>query len=494
VIVERNPLPSTLGRICPHPCETNCNRSVLDEAVSIHSMERFLGDWAISRRLPLNRIVDEDEEKPESIGVIGSGPSGLSFAYQMARRGYRVMVYEQRSRAGGMLRYGIPNYRLPPGVLDAEIDRVARLGVEIGLDTTVGRDISLAELRERHAALYVAIGAQLGRSLGIGGDADEAVWNGTDYLLQVNRGEPVEVGTKVVVIGGGNTAVDAARTARRAGAEVTIVYRRSRAEMPALATEVDEAVAEGIKLLLLSAPVRIERRDDWLSLTLVRMELGELDESGRRRSTAVPQSESQLSVDTVIAAVSQEPEWSGLEELQQGGRLVSDATGAVTAGVWGGGDAVASGICGTAVAHGRRAAEVLHRKLRGLPEFPQENRRAIGPTELRLDNYVPASRAGTVRLAPEVAVSRPDAEVILGIDEEQFLTEASRCFSCGSCFGCEQCWMFCTVQSFARLNTPNPGAYFSLSLDFCLECGKCIEVCPCGFLEVTDSSLTGVSG
>jgi len=483
IIVERNPMPSTLGRVCPHPCETNCNRLVLDDAVAIHSMERFLGDWAISQRLPLTRL--EEDEKPESIGVIGSGPSGLSFAYQMARRGYRVTIYEQRPQAGGMLRYGIPNYRLPRDVLDAEIDRIARLGVDIRLNTTVGSEISLGELRARHAALYVAIGAQSSRELGIGAEADEAVMNGAEYLLRVNRGEFVEVGAKVAVIGGGNTAVDAARTARRAGAQVTIVYRRSRAEMPALAAEIEEAVAEGVEMLLLSAPVRVEKRGDSLVLTVIRMELGEPDVSGRRRPIAVPDSESELSVDSIIAAVSQEPAWSGLEELQRDGWLASDPTGAVTDGVWGGGDAVEPGICGAAIAHGRRAAEVLQARFRGLPDPPPESRRPIGSAGLRLDSYAPAARAQADHLAPDLAVSLPDAEVCLGIDEDQFITEARRCFSCGSCFGCEQCWMFCTMQSFARLADPVPGVYFSLSLDFCLECGKCIEVCPCGFLEVT---------
>ena len=491
VIVERNPMPSTLGRVCPHPCESSCNRSALDEAVSISTMERFLGDWAISERLPLTRL--EEDEKPESIGVIGSGPSGLSFAYQMARRGYHVTIYEQRPLAGGMLRYGIPNFRLPPGVLDAEIDRIARLGVEIQLDTAVGSDISLAEMRARHVALYVGIGAQSSRGLGIVGETAEAVWNGAEYLLRVNRGEPVDVGATVVVIGGGNTAVDAARTARRAGAEVTIVYRRSREEMPAIAAEVEEAIAEGVGLQLLCAPVRVEGRDGSLVLTVVRMELGEPDESGRRRPVVVPDSESELLVNTVIAAVSQEPAWSGLEELQGDGWLAPDSTGAITDRVWGGGDAVELGIVGTAVAHGRRAAETLHARLRGLPEPPPESRPPIGPSGLRLDAYPPAARAQAARLAPRDAVRLPETEVSFGIDQQQFLTEASRCFSCGSCFGCEQCWMFCTVASFVRLADPAPGTYFSLSLEHCRECGKCIEVCPCGFLEVTADGLRSPS-
>lgn len=483
VIVERNPMPSTLGRVCPHPCESSCNRSHLDKAVSISAMERFLGDWAISEGLPLTLL--EEDEKAESIGVVGAGPSGLSFAFQMARRGYRVTIYEQRPRPGGMLRYGIPNYRLPPDVLDAEIDRIARLGVDIRLDTAIGSDVSLAELRARHVALYVAIGAQSSRELGIGGEADEAVWNGVGYLRRVNGGECVEVGATVVVIGGGNTAVDAARTARRAGAQARIVYRRSREEMPAIAAEVDEALAEGVELLLLTAPVRLERRAGSLVLTVVRMELGEPDESGRRRPVAVPDSESELLVDTVIAAVSQEPAWLGFEELQRGRWLAADPSGAVSDGIWGGGDVVEAGIVGAAVAHGRRAAEALHARLRGLREPPPECRPSIGPVDLRLDAYATMDRAEAAHLAPDDAVQLPEAEVSLGIKEEQLLTEANRCFSCGSCFGCEQCWMFCTRLSFSRVTDPAPGAYFSLSLDHCVECGKCVEVCPCGFLEVT---------
>ena len=488
VIVERNPMPSTLGRVCPRPCESDCNRSELDQPVSINAMERFLGDWAISKRLPLARL--EENQKPEWIGAIGSGPSGLSFAYQMARRGYRVTIYEQRPRAGGMLRYGIPDYRLPPEVLDAEIDRIARLGVEIRLDTAVGSDVSLAELRARHVALYVAIGAQAGRELGITGEVDGAVWNGAEFLLRVNQGDPVEVGATVAVIGGGNTAVDAARTARRTGADVTIVYRRSRKEMPAIEAEVDDALAEGVGLLLLSTPVRVERRDGSLILTVVSMELGEPDESGRRRPVAVAGSETELPVDTIIAAVSQVPDWSGLEELQRAGWLAPDSSGAITEGVWGGGDAIELGICGTAIAHGRRAAEALHTRLGGRPEPVPESRPPISSAALLLDAYPPATRAEAVRLAPDDAVRLPSAEVSLGIDEEQFLGEASRCLSCGSCFGCEQCWMFCTVLSFGRLADSAPGAYFSLSLDNCLECGKCVEVCPCGFLEVTGGGLS----
>ncbi len=483
VIAERNPFPSVLGRVCPHACETGCNRSTLDGAVSINAMERFLGDWAISQRLPLPQL--PEDAKPEWIGVVGAGPAGLSFAFQMARRGYRVTVYEQREEAGGMLRYGIPNYRLPPAIVDAEIARIVDLGVELRLGTRVGADVTLAELRRRHPVLYVAIGAQRGRELGVPGESDPAVWSGTDYLCRVNRGEPIDVGRSVAVIGGGNTAVDAARTARRAGAEVVVLYRRSRVEMPAIESEVDEALAEDVRIEFLVAPLRLERRDGTpLALTVSRMQLGEPDESGRRRPAPLPGSDFALEVETVIAAVSQEPGWEGLDGLSHGSWLSADEGGAVGDGLWAGGDVLGLGIAGDAVYHGRRAAEALHARLRGLPAPTEDERRLAEPDDILFELHPERQRAEPARLLPAEALRSPGAEVSLGIGEEQFLAETARCFSCGSCFGCEQCSMYCTLPCFSRLDQPAPGAHYSLSLDCCEECGKCVEVCPCGYLEV----------
>ena len=490
-IVDRNPFPSVLGRVCPHPCEAGCNRATLDESVSINALERFLGDWAIAEKLPLPRL--EADAKAESIGVIGTGPSGLSFAYQMARRGYRVTAYEQRDQPGGMLRYGIPDYRLPPDVLDAEIARILDLGVELRCGTVIGRDVSLDELRARHTIVYLGIGAQDGRELGIPGEADPSVWRGTDYLLRVNRGEPPRLGQAVAVIGGGNTAVDAARTARRAGAQVTVVYRRSREEMPAIESEVADALEEGIRFEFLVAPVRIDRRDGaTLVLTLERMQLGEPDESGRARPVPVPDSTFGVAVDSVIAAVSQMPSWSGLEALQEGGWLSTDGQGLVASGIWAGGDVLGLGIVGDGVLHGRRAAETLHARLQGLPE--PESRGADRPVEagdILVDFYPTRPRARSARLTAAEALRNRDAEVAQGISEEQFLDEVARCFSCGSCFGCQQCAMFCTALSFGPVDAAAPGSYFSLSLDACRECGKCVEVCPCHYLQLSSGDPSG---
>jgi formate dehydrogenase major subunit len=483
MIADVNPFPAVLGRVCPHPCEAGCNRGDYDSSVSINAMERFLGDWGVTHDLSLSRM--SEESLPEWIGVVGAGPSGLSFAYQMARRGYRVTVYEAHDKAGGMLRYGIPDYRLPQGVLDAEIQRILDIGVELKLECAVGREITFPELRERHAALYLGIGAQKGRGLGIPGEEGDGVWTGTDYLDRVNQGEDVQVGRSVAVVGGGNTAVDAARTARRTGADVAILYRRSREEMPAFPPEVEEALEEGVRIDFLVAPVRLEREGDRLAtLVAERMELGEPDDSGRRRPVPVPGSEFAIPVDTVVAAISQEPAWGGIDGLSlDRGWLITDESGAVDDGVWAGGDVLGLGIAGDAIAHGRKAAETIHARLQGLPVDPPDTRAVVGADRIQFDFHPESSPALPAHLEPTVRLNDPSAEVSLGITEEQVVAEASRCFSCGECFGCQQCFMFCTTGCFTRVDEPEQGVYFTLSLDQCESCGKCVEVCPCGLLD-----------
>jgi NADPH-dependent glutamate synthase beta subunit-like oxidoreductase/NAD-dependent dihydropyrimidine dehydrogenase PreA subunit len=488
LIADVNPFPATLGRICPHPCENHCNRSELDEPLAINAMERFLGDFAIRAELPLPRSADVAVS--EWVGVVGAGPSGLSFAYQMVRRGYRVTVYDAREHAGGMLRYGVPDYRLPPDVLDAEIQKIIDLGVSVELNTKVGKDISLEDLRTRHSSIYLAIGAQKGRGLNIPGADGPCVWTGTDYLSRVNCGESVDAGAKVIVVGGGNTAMDAARCARRGGAEVTVLYRRTREEMPAIAHEIDDALEEGVELTLLAAAIEVERQADGrlISVLAQRMRLGEPDSSGRCRPVPIAGSEFRLPADTFIAAVSQVPALEGLEALDhEGDWLIVDSNGAAGDQVLVGGDAMGLGIAGEAIVQGRRAAEDLHAQFRGLdPVLATEPDRPDITSENVLFASKPESEAvHTHKLSGEERITLGMTEVAKSITEEQFLAEVDRCFSCGSCFGCEQCYMYCTTGCFTKLEEPSPGKYFTINLDECHECGKCIEVCPCGFLEVT---------
>jgi len=373
-------------------------------------------------------------------------------------------------------------------VLDAEIQRILDMGVELKLNTAVGRDITLEQLRERHAALYLGIGAQLGRALGVAGEEGPSVWTGTDYLFRLNRGEQIELGGRVLVIGGGNTAVDAARSARRSGAEVTIVYRRTRVEMPAVEHEIEDALEEGIEFLFLLAPVRVKRAADETLTGLVacRMELGDKDASGRRRPVEIPDSAFTLSADSIIAAVSQLPELDGFESLSRDGNwFVTDAAGSVGDGVLAGGDALGLGVAGNAISQGRLAAEELIARFSSeQPVGAEDERPAIGPEQVRFDYKPESPAAQSPKLPGEERIRMGSAEVARTISEEQFLAETERCFSCGSCFGCEQCSMYCTTGCFTRLEEVSQGMYFTLALDQCHECGKCVEVCPCGFLEI----------
>ena len=488
MIADVNPFPSTLGRICPHPCESHCNRSDLDEPLAINALERFLGDWAVTNSLPLPRLQHDSCE--EWIGVIGAGPSGLSFAYQLARRGYRVTVYDAKPQAGGMLRYGVPNYRLPPAVLDAEIARILEMGVELRLNTLIGRDVTLDELRKRHATLYLGLGAHQGRSLSLAGGDGPSVWTGIDYLAKVNNGEKVELGTNVVIVGGGNTAIDVARTARRSGADVTVLYRRSRLEMTAIQSEVEEMLEEGVKLIFLATPVRLERDDDEKPEILVasRTTLGELDSSGRRRPEIIEKSEFSLPVNSLITAVSKTPALKGFEALKNdNGWLQTDSHGILDENILAGGDTLSIGFAGNAIVQGRTAAEALHARLRGiqLTDLPVEDRSSIGPTKIKFDSKPNSSAVRSAKLPSDDRVEKGEAEVVSTISEHQFLQEVERCFSCGSCMGCGQCSMFCTLACHVKLEEVGPGMYFTLMLDACKDCGKCIEVCPCGFLDAS---------
>jgi NADPH-dependent glutamate synthase beta subunit-like oxidoreductase len=483
-IVEVNPFPATLGRVCPHPCQTDCNRHGKEGGVSINAMERFLGDWALDHDLALPRL--EDDLKPESVGVIGAGPAGLSFAYQMARRGYAVTVYEKREEPGGMLRYGIPRYRLPKRILAAEIRRIEDLGVDVHVGSPVGGGLELEELRRAHRVLFLGIGAQHGRRLGIPGEDGSGVQGGTDYLNRVNSGERVNLGPRVVVVGGGNTAVDAARAARRGGSRVTILYRRTRQEMPAITDEVEDAIREGIILELLAAPVRVERDGSGRvrALAARRMHLGEPDASGRRSPVPIEDSDFEIEADAVIPAVSQTPEWEGLEAIKPDGTWIRVGDeGLIGSSLWAGGDVLGLGIVTLAIAQARYAAEAVHADLRGLSRPHDAPREVVGQGPVKLDYYAPARPVEPPR-RPEVEwLSRPDDEIQGTISEAEVLQEAARCLSCGQCFGCEQCWMYCPPMGFTRLEEVRPGAYFALSLDACEGCGKCIEVCPCGFLS-----------
>ena len=484
-LVETNPFPSMMGRVCPHPCEEHCSRAAKDGSVAINAVEKYIGDWALEKGLALPVL--EEDEKPESVGVIGAGPAGLSFAYQMARRGYKVTVYEKSPNPGGMVYWGIPFYRQPEANLKAEVQRIADLGVDIRYGTTVGKDISVADFRAKHDVVFIGIGAHKGRLLRCPGEDGPGVLTGTAYLAKVNAGETVDVGQKVAVIGGGDTAIDAARAARRAGAEVTILYRRTRTEMPAIDSEIEDAFKEDVTLELLRLPVEIKRDGDGKVVAVVvqKMELGEPDKSGRRRPVPVEGTEYELPIDTVIAAISQQADWEHLQGLAPEGHwwLEPDEHGKVADGVWAGGDVVNLALATTAIGQARQAAIAADAELRGR-EMQLERRPLVIPERLKLEFYDAKDKGERAHRPVEEWLSKPDEEIDLGFTAAQFVEELSRCFSCGHCFGCERCWMYCTPGCFKKVEDPAPGHYYKADLATCDGCKKCQEECPCGYIDM----------
>ncbi|MDO8785645.1 MAG: FAD-dependent oxidoreductase, partial [Syntrophales bacterium] len=370
LIYENLPLPGVLGRICPHPCEGECNRRELDKPVAICDLKRFLADQ-VKTGIP----VPDREPREERVVVAGSGPAGLTAAAFLARKGYQVTIFEALPVMGGMLYAGIPSYRLPREILSEEIGNIQSLGVEIRTNSPLGPNFNFDDIfREGYRAVFLAVGAHKDQKLGIPGEDDPHVIPGVVFLRKVNLGEKVDIGERVSVIGGGNVAIDAARTALRMGAkEVSIIYRRSRNEMPANEEEIEEAEEEGVKFLFLAAPTEVVPKDgDNVFLRLVLMELSEPDASGRKRPVPVPGSDFFVESDTIISAIGQAPDLSFLE----GTGLSTTARGTIKVdpltlqtsreGVFAGGDAVTGpGIAIDAVAAGKEAALSIDRYLRG---------------------------------------------------------------------------------------------------------------------------------
>ena len=474
ILADKNPLPASCGRACLHQCELQCNRMQVDEPVSINCLERYIGDVAIEKGLPLKRL--DEARYAEKVAIVGAGPAGLSCAYQLARRGYPVTVFEAFPKAGGMLRYGLPAYRLPRRILDAEIARLEGLGVEFRYNTTLGADIRLEALRKDYAATFVGIRAQHGVKLGLPGEEAPNVLSAADFLHRVNGGEPVELGDRVVVVGGGDSAVDAARVARRLGAQVTIISRRKAEEMPAIPHEVQGAQQEGVRIEGQAVPAAITGTAGRATgLTCKRVGTEDPGTEGQEFS---------LPFATLIVAGKPERDTTGLEVLQgPSGSIATGEKGETSVpGTFAANDDLDMGIVSAALYRGRRAAETIHLRFRGLPEPGEVAPPLIPKDQMHLGYYPKAPRSPMATIPVDERAAEPDREVTLGLTAEQAVAEAKRCLSCGLCFECDTCWQYCQERAIQK--PVSPGEPYRIKLEFCTGCKKCAEQCPCGYIEM----------
>ncbi|MFC1932730.1 FAD-dependent oxidoreductase [Chloroflexota bacterium] len=460
LIKEGIPFPSICSRVCHHPCEQECNRGDFDEPIAIRALKRCAAEYGAQEELSPSadkQPLLEEEKRDKKIAIVGAGPAGLTAANELARLGYPVTVFEALPVAGGMLYVGIPRYRLPKESLEAEINSIRRLGVEIKTDTSIGKDLTLDDLSQQgYKAIFIATGAHKSQELGITGENSEGVIYGVNLLRDLNLGKEVKIGRKIGVIGGGNVAIDAARCAVRLGSEVRIFYRRSREEMPATEEERQAAEAEGIKIEYLTTPTEIlTQKGKVVGMRCIRMELGTPDASGRRRPLPIPGSEFNVDVDTVIVAIGQVPDLSFLTEdsgikTVPGEVLLVDSVTLATAkkGVFGGGDAQTGPATAIqAIATGKRAAVSIDRYMKGedLSYGREERDLKIVETPGRIP-LTTKTRQPVPMLPPEERVKSFD-EVELTLGEEAAVEEAKRCLACGSCSECFSCLKSCEVQA-----------------------------------------------
>jgi len=478
LLTEENPLPAVMGRVCYHPCETACNRAQLDDAVGINSIERFLGDEAIRRGWSFDK---PKKMSGKRVLVVGAGPSGLSAAYHLARLGHQVEIREAGPFAGGMMRFGIPKYRLPREVLDAEVRRIVDLGVVLRLNAKV--ENVLDEMKQGgFDAVFLAVGAHIGKRAYIPAGASARILDAVSVLRSMEGAEPPQLGRKVVVYGGGNTALDVARTAKRLGAsEAIIVYRRTRERMPAHDSELEEALQEGVMVKWLSTI----RQAEGSSITVEKMQL---DEKGFPQPTGELET---LEADSVVLALGQDVDLSllnGVPGMEIADGVVKVAANMMTGhpGIFAGGDMVPSERTVTVgVGHGKKAERHIDAWLNGRSHA--KARTNAPATFDKLNPWYYSDAPKSVR--PVLDIVRRQStfdEVLHGLDERNALFEARRCLSCGNCFECDNCYGVCPDNAVIKLG---PGKGFQFNYDYCKGCGLCAAECPCGAIATVAETI-----
>jgi NADPH-dependent glutamate synthase beta subunit-like oxidoreductase len=471
LLTEANPLPAVCGRVCYHPCQSNCNRKDFDTELQVRLMEKFIGDWGIDEKIS----PELPKLSSKKAAIIGAGPAGIAAAHYLRLKGINVTIYDDGSILGGILQYGIPSYRLDKEILRLELDRVLS-GIELKLNSRFGSDFDIGDLID-YDSIFLATGAHRSRSLGIDGESLDGVEPGLAFLRNVNEGKSYDLrGRKVIVVGGGNTACDVARSAYRLGAQVALVYRRTEKEMPAFSEEIEQLKSEPIKTEFLAAPVRVERTDDGkLKVLLIRMKLGEPDESGRARPTPIKGSEFELTADRVFSAIGEDPDLSFFPVTSKDNEGYFDFSGVdkrIRDKLFIGGDILPNPrTVPHAVGSGRLAAERIISMFEGKNyDPPEEIAEVAGPEDI---NYIYFTRINAAKWSERINSGGRISDV------ETAVEEANRCFSCGVCYECDNCFNFCPDMSVVR-----SADGYHVNLDYCKGCGICAQECPCGSLKM----------
>ena len=475
-LVDNNPFPAIAGRICHHPCESACNRQFHDETVSICSLERFVGDSALAEGW---RFDAPAAERGQSVAIVGGGPAGLSAAYQLRRRGLRVVLFESRGQLGGLLRYGIPDYRLDKAILDGEVQRILDLGVEVHLNSEILDAAALEKLRRDHDAVYLATGATSSKVLPGLDYAQPWVIDSAEFLAAANSGAPSQTGPRVVVVGGGSAAMDVARTARRLGKEVTVLALEPEHLLPAQRVEGDEALEEGITFVTGAMMQSLDAGAGGLTLSCIRVDFKPGDKRGEFSLAPMAGTEFELAADAVVPSIGQNADtsrWSGL--IDSAGPLVATDGSWQTsaAGIFSGGDVASMDRFVTqAVGMGKEAAAGIARFIGAEADGAAG---AKGPevpfSEINTHYYPPVARniAATAGVAERL---EGFGEVQQGLSRAAALAEASRCFSCGTCIYCDNCYFYCPDMAITKLEHG-----YEVKTDYCKGCGLCVEECPTG--------------
>lgn len=495
-IVLANPLPAITGRVCPHPCESGCNRGQYDEAIAIHSIERYLGDMAIEHNWPYP--VKAEKQSGPAVAVIGAGPAGLSCAYHLTRLGHKATLFTALGEAGGTL-HAIPGYRLPAQVIEAEVDRVLDIGIDFQPHHRLGRDIHIDELRHNYKAIFIATGTQLAKEWSVAGVTPKDLHVGLNVLKEWMAVGSVPQSNSVAVVGGGNTAVDLARVLKRAGiSEVHIITNNSLPwednsatdVMPAVLREIEQALEEGIVIHSHRGIRRlILRGQHVVGLEMVHMKKMP-DQQGNLKRIAFEGTETVLHVDQVIPAIGQKIHPAGLESLLAGlPHLEVDPQGKIPQhdGLFAGGDASSrsGGTVTAAVGDGKRSAEAISRYLNDELFEQDQHVTSVDYNRLNLNYFEPAKR----NLQPILPVEKRlgDEEIEGGLNSVQAVTEARRCFSCGNCMACDNCWTLCPDSAVLKTDEKaTDGSHYLFDYDYCKGCGLCARECPCGYIEMNE--------